>query len=123
MKPFVSPHVVALLIFTSFSPLGAEIVSKPTAPSSPSRTETSSARSIVPPAAISGTSVRIPRAKPVITATPAAKPTIHLDVRREPVSIHPITVKNGPQPYVVDPDSLQKGLALISKLYRKSGNR
>ncbi len=132
MKPSVSPHVVALLVFTSLSSLGAETVANPTTPSIPKSSETSILRNFRSPVAVHPggkvaaafkSSVPIPRAIPVVTAAPTTKPAIHLGVRREPVSFHPITVKNGPQPYVVDPDSLQKGLALISELYRKSSGR
>ncbi len=65
----------------------------------------------------------IPRAIPVAHPVSRSKSAADPKLRREPVSFHPITVKNGPQPYVLDADSLQKGLALISELYRKNGVR
>jgi hypothetical protein len=126
MKPSVSPHMVALLVLASLSTLRAESPATPTAPSSPNHPQPSSARNFSSPAVIAAafeSPALIPRAIPVAPDTSKPKAAVHLDVRREPVSFHPITVKNGPQPYIVDPDSLQKGLALISELYRKSANR
>ena len=132
MKPSVPPRMVALLILTSLSSLGAESLTKPITPPAPNSHKTTFARRFSPPeetsspaaiaAAIESKS-SIPRAIPVVSAAPKAESGISLHVHRELVSFHPITVKNGPQPYGVEADSLQKGLALISQLYRKTGGR
>lgn len=100
MKTSVSPHMVFLITLASLSPLGAQSIEK---------------QSRRPSAAVT-------RSTPA-PAVPAAASAPSRQVRRAPVSFHPITVRNGPQPYVIEADSLQNGLALISKLYQKSGRR
>ena len=123
MKPSVPPHMVALLVLTSLTPVIAENVAIPTAPTSSDSAQPFAPLTRSQIAAAFKASTPIPRARPVAPRIAKAKSGTPADVRREPVSFHPITIKNGPQPYVVDPDGLRKGLALISGLYRKAGSR
>jgi hypothetical protein len=130
MKPSFPPRMAVLLILTSLSSPGAETLAKPAPATAPTHPETSASSRFSSPSAVkpddkvaAAIKSTIPRAIPVVEVAPEAKPVVELKVRRESVSIHPITVKNGPQPYVIEPDSLQKGLTLISELYRKSGRR
>lgn len=142
MKLSVSPRMVVLLFLGSLSPLGAQNLAIPTA--SQEAFEATPGQAFTASTAFRG-SREVPDQDKAVSKLPEAAPAyatqdvrtlaprsnrvlkaeavVPLNVLRKPSAFRRVAVSNGPQPYIVETDSLQKGLAMVSALYRESGKR
>ncbi len=129
MKPTVSPHMVALLILGTIAPLSAQNLVSTT------RSQEIGIKAAQPGSfevpAIEKAQGELPAANPVYAAQDSlnlemqassrrsVESVVDLDVLRSPSPYR--KVASGTQPYEIEADSLQNGLARISAVYRAAG--